>query len=443
MSSEDVQEVKEPSLAYAYGAVFLLMIGYTISYIDRELLSLLITPIKSKFDLTDFQAGLLLGPAFAIFYTFMGLPLGWAADRYNRTKLIAVGMSLWSIMTACCGLSANFIQLFLARIGVGVGEAALTPAAVSLLSDYFPKNKLPFAMSIYSMGVFIGGGAALIGGAYVLTALEGVTWTLPLVGTLEFWQIGFLIAAAPGLVLALVIYFLREPKRKEMALDESGAEQKASFPVAFKYMLSNKKLFLSLFMGGSCVAIINYQAMWYPELFMRSWEWSRLDAGRATGFPHVFGGIAGLLIAGYYMSHQAKKGAKDVALKVAFLGAIGIGIPAILMPLTSNATLAILGIVMVKFFVGFPLIAGTTAIRMAVPNQMRGQFVAMYFVFVGLIGANLGPLMPGFINTFIFAENQQMLKYSLSISAALAMPFSTILLWVSWREYKKHVYKDD
>lgn len=446
MSSEEAlsaAKTDEKSLTYSWAVAFLLMLGYTISYIDRELLSLLIAPIKGKFDLTDFQAGLLLGPAFAIFYTFMGVPLGWAADRYNRTKLIAIGMSLWSVMTACCGLSANFIQIFLARIGVGVGEAALTPSAVSLLSDYFPKTKLPFAISIYSMGVFIGGGAALIGGAYVLTALEGVTWTLPFVGTLEFWQIGFLIAAAPGIVLAVVIYCLREPKRKEMAVDASGAEQKASFPVAFKYMWAHKKLFLCLFMGGSCVAIINYQAMWYPELFMRTWEWSRLDAGRATGFPHVFGGIAGLLLGGYYMSYQAKKGAKDVALKLAFVGAIGIGIPAILMPLMSNAMMAVAGIVLVKFFVGFPLIAGTTAIRMSVPNQMRGQFTAMYFVFVGLIGANLGPVMPGYITTYIFSENQEMLKYSLAISAALALPFSTILLWISWGEYKKHVYKDD
>jgi MFS family permease len=282
-----------------------------------------------------------------------------------------------------------------------------------------------------------------IGGGYVLTLLRDVTWTVPVFGTLVFWQIGFLIAAAPGIFLALIIFLLREPKRKEMAIDAQGIEKKVSFPEAFNYMWDHKKLFLCLFIGGSMVAIIQYQSLWYAEHFMRSWEWTRAQAGRATGLPTIIGGISGLLIGGYYMSFQAKKGAKDVALKLAFISAIGIAIPAVLMPLMTNTTLAIGGATLVKFFVAMPLIAGTTAIRMSVPNQMRGQFIAMYFVFIGLIGANLGPVMPGFINTFIFGETNDMLGVSLSISAALTIPFSTILLWISWGEYKKHVYKND
>jgi len=443
LSLENVQEQEQKSLTYAWFVAILLMLGYTLSFLDREILSLLINPIKIKFGLTDFQVSLLMGPAFAIFYTVMGIPLGWAADRFNRTRLIAAGMTLWSVMTGFCGLSANFIQIFMARIGVGVGEAVLTPSAVSLLSDYFPKNKLPFAMSIYSMGLFIGGGMALIGGGIVLTALDGVTWTIPLFGTLEFWQIGFLIAGMPGVLLAIIIFMVREPKRKEMATDHSGAEQKASFAVAFDYMWRHKKLFLCLFIGGSMVAILQYQSLWYPEHLMRAFEWDRSQAGRAAGYPTVLGGIAGLLLGGQYMSVQSKLGHKDVAVKLAFISAVCIGIPAVLMPIFESVILKIIGITIVKFFVAMPLIAGTTAIRMAVPNQMRGQFTAMYFVFVGLIGATLGPIMPGYITTYIFNENTEMLNYSLAISAALTIPFSTILLWISWGEYKKHVYKDD
>ncbi|MDG1438234.1 MAG: MFS transporter, partial [Emcibacteraceae bacterium] len=275
---------------YAWGVAFCLMAGYAISFLDRELLSLLIQPIKQQFELTDFQVSLLLGPAFAVFYTVMGVPLGWAADRYNRTKLIAAGMSLWSIMTAFCGLSANFTQMFIARMGVGVGEACLTPSAVSLLSDYFPKSKLPVAMSIYSIGLFLGKGLALIGGGYVLTLLMDVNWSLPGYGPLEFWQIGFLIAAAPGLILALVILVIREPKRKEMALDTNGNPEQASFKIAFKYMWKRKKFFLSLFFGGSMVAILQYQALWYPELFMRNMAMDISQAGPSTGIPSVLGG---------------------------------------------------------------------------------------------------------------------------------------------------------
>jgi MFS family permease len=443
LSSETASQDEQKSLGYAWGVAICLSFGYALSFLDRELLSLVINPVKVSFELTDFQVSLLLGPAFAIFYTVMGIPLGWAADRYNRTKVIATGMALWSAMTAFCGLSSSFIQIFITRIGVGVGEAALTPSAVSLLSDYFPKNKLPFAMSIYSIGLFIGAGMAGIGGGIVLAMLEGVTLDVPFFGTLEYWQIGFLIAAAPGILLALVILAIREPKRKEMTTDEKGNEKKASFADAYGYMWESKKMFLCIFIGGSMVAIIQYQALWYPELFMRNWGWTTAQAGPATGLPTIFGGITGLLLGGFYMSNQQKIGNKDAALKLAFFSAIGIGIPAVVMPLLSNTAMAIAGVTLVKFFVAMPLIAGTTAIRMAVPNQMRGQFTAMYFVFVGLIGANLGPVMPGFINTYIFGESADMLGMSLSISAALTIPFSTTLLWIGWKEYKKHVYKND
>lgn len=442
MDSENVLGENSKSSSYAWGVTICLSFGYALSFLDRELLSLVINPVKESFELTDFQVSLLLGPAFAIFYTVMGIPLGWAADRYNRTRLIAAGMSLWSVMTAFCGLSASFVQIFIARIGVGVGEAALTPSAVSLLSDYFPKNKLPFALSIYSIGLFIGAGMAGIGGGIVLEMLKGVTLTLPFFGTLEYWQIGFLIAAAPGLLLAIIILSLREPKRKEMAVDAHGNEQKASFAMAFSYMWTHKKMFLCIFIGGSMVAIIQYQALWYPELFMRNWGWTTAQAGPATGLPTIFGGISGLLLGGYYMSHQSKIGNKDVALKLAFFAAIGIALPAVIMPLMSNTALAIGGVTIIKFFVAMPLIAGTTAVRMAVPNQMRGQFTAMYFVAVGLVGATIGPVMPGFINTFVFGEGTDTLGYALSISAALTVPFSTTLLWIGWGEYKKHVYRD-
>ena len=298
-------------------------------------------------------------------------------------------------------------------------------------------------MSVYSIGLFIGAGMAGIGGGIVLAMLKDVTLTLPFFGTLEYWQIGFLIAAAPGMILAVVILSLREPKRKEMATDEHGTEQKATFAMAFSYMFEHKKMFLSIFIGGSMVAIIQYQALWYPELFMRNWGWSTAQAGPATGLPTIIGGIAGLLLGGHYMSHQSKIGNKDVALKLAFFSAIGIGIPAVVMPLMTNTILAIGGVTIVKFFVAMPLIAGTTAIRMAVPNQMRGQFTAMYFVAVGLVGATIGPVMPGYINTFIFGEAMDTLGYALSISAALTIPFSTILLWIGWGEYKKHVFRNN
>ncbi|MDG1857550.1 MAG: MFS transporter, partial [Emcibacteraceae bacterium] len=259
----------------------------------------------------------------------------------------------------------------------------------------------------------------------------------------EYWQIGFLLAATPGIILALVVLAIREPKRKEMAVDSEGNPQQASFKVAFKYLLENKKLFLSLFLGGSMVAILQYQGLWYPELFMRNMGMEIAEAGRSTGIPTVLGGITGLLLGGYYMNKQASKGIKDTALKLAFISTFGTAIPAVLIPLMPNASLMMVGIFLMTCFVAMPLICGTTAIRMTVPNQMRGQFTAIYFVFVGLISASIGPVLPGFINTFIFNESATALGTSLAISAVVTIPFSTTLLWISWGEYKKHVNKND
>lgn len=433
----------EKSLAYAWTVTAILMVAYTFSFLDREILYLLVEPIKAAFDLTEFQMGLLMGPAFGIFYTVLGVPLGWAADKFNRTHIITIGISLWSALTAICGLAGSFTQLFIARIGVGVGEATLTPSAVSLLSDYFPKNKLPFAMSIYSMGVFVGSGLAMMGGSYVLSLIEGDTFDWPIVGELDYWQAAFIMVGAPGLLLAVAIFCLREPKRTEMAKDAKGQVQVPSMIESFKYIWTNKKLFLNFFLGGSIIATIGYHTAWYPELFVRTWGWTKLEAGQAIGMSSIFGGTAGLVLGGMFMSHMTSKGKKHIALSLALASALCIGLPTIFMPLMPNGILAAGLMIVSKFFVGIPLITGTTAIRMSVPNQMRGQFTAIYFVFVGLFATSLGPVIPGFFTTYVFGEDLSMLKYSLAISAALVVPIGTYLIWNARKEYIKVVYADD
>lgn len=436
------QEI-EHSIEYAWGIVIVLMFCYTFSMLDREIISLMVEPIKARFDVTDFQVGLLMGPAFGIFYTVLGIPLGWAADRYNRKQLVTYGIALWSVMTALCGIAGSYMQLFVTRIGVGVGEASLTPSASSMLGDLFPKDKLPLATSVYSLGVFIGSSLAMIGGGILLTQIKDVTWTLPFVGTLEYWQIAFIIVGLPGLLMSLVVFQIREPKRKELALDADGNEEQVSMANAFRYLMQNKKLFLTFFLGGSIIATIGYHSNWYPSLFMRTWGWSEQEAAFATGLPSLIGGTTGLILGGILMSWMVKNGTKDAALKIAFFSALGIGIPAVTMPLMPTGIMAAVVMVFAKLFVGIPLISGIAMIRMSVPNQMRGQFTALYFVFIGVISTSLGPVIPGFITTYIFNENIEMTRYSLAIAAAIVVPFGATLIYIGWQEYKKVVYAQE
>src|SRR5882672_1891382 len=197
----------EPSLRYAWYVVFILMVCYALSFVDRQILSLLVGPMKRDLALSDTRIGLLQGLAFALFYGLMGLPLGRLADTRNRRNVIILGVVLWSFLTGACSAARSFWSLFLARMGVGVGEATLSPSAFSLISDYFPKEKLATAMSVYSMGIFIGSGLAnIVGGAVVDAVRELPAVTLPLLGTVAPWRFTFLIVGAPGLVIALLLY---------------------------------------------------------------------------------------------------------------------------------------------------------------------------------------------------------------------------------------------
>jgi MFS family permease len=205
-----------PSPAYAWFVVGVLLLAYTLSFIDRMILSLLVGPIRADLGISDTQMSLLMGFAFAIFYSLLGVPLGWLADRGNRKALIVGGVAAWSLMTAVCGLARGYGGLFLARIGVGVGEATLSPAAYSMLGDYFPRERLGRAMAVYSIGVPLGSGVALVAGAFVVRFVtEGAPVPLPLLGALEPWRLAFLIVGLPGLlVAALIALAIREPARR-------------------------------------------------------------------------------------------------------------------------------------------------------------------------------------------------------------------------------------
>src|SRR5712691_1532753 len=207
----ELSRAKEATLGYAWYVVLVLMVCYTLSFIDRQILSLLVGPIKRDLGITDTRVGLLQGLAFALFYTLLGLPMGRFADRGSRRNLIALGVFFWSLMTAVCSVARSFWSLFFARMGVGVGEATLAPSAFSLISDYFPRERLGTALSIYAMGIFIGSGLALIVGGTVVGAVTHLpAIDLPVLGTIASWRLTFLIVGLPGLLVGLILYTIRE-----------------------------------------------------------------------------------------------------------------------------------------------------------------------------------------------------------------------------------------
>src|SRR5271155_3117108 len=205
-----------PSSFAAWYSVAVLLLMYIFSFIDRTTISLIVEPMKRDLQISDTQIGMLQGLAFALLYTFLGLPIARLSDRHNRKAIIAAGVLVWSIMATLCGLARTAVQLFIARIGVGVGEAALSPAAYSMITDSFPRGKLGSAFGVYNIGITIGAGVAFLVGGIVVAAVShpGASYTLPIFGEVRAWQMVFVVTGAPGILLPLLLLTFREPVRR-------------------------------------------------------------------------------------------------------------------------------------------------------------------------------------------------------------------------------------
>ncbi|WP_321490111.1 MFS transporter [uncultured Hyphomonas sp.] len=424
----------EKSHIYAWYVVGVLMVAYTFSFLDRYIVNLMVGPIKADLGISDFQFSLMTGAAFGIFYTIMGLPLGWAADRFNRTRLAAIGIALWSMATVLCGISKTFVQLFLARVGVGVGEAALSPAAYSLMSDYFDKSQLPRAISLYTAGIFIGAGLAYFLGGEVVGMINDHPYvTVPLLGQITSWHFVFIAVGFPGLLVALLVLSLKEPARKDLT-----AQSRKRFDTGevFGWVKRHKWMSVSMFLGGALYSMITYTDQWYPELFIRTWDWGPREAGRINGFATIVGGPIGLIFAGWLTTTLIRKGITDACLRMLAYASIALAVIAIALPLMPNATLMALMMFPFKFFIAFNPVLVPSAIQMVAPNQLRGQLGALFLLSVGILGVTFGPILPAFLTDFVF-KDESALRYSLSVSAAMLGAVTAVTFWVGLKQYRE------
>ncbi|MFM7120867.1 MAG: MFS transporter, partial [Gammaproteobacteria bacterium] len=259
-----------PAPRLAWYALALLSLAYVLSYLDRILINLLIEPIQAQFDINDTQFGMLQSLAFGIFYTVMALPLGRLADARDRRLIVAGGIALFSLFTALSGLARSYMQLFFARVGVGVGEASLTPSAYSLLSDYFPPERLGRAIGIFTMSAFVGTGLAYIGGGAVVEWLAKLdAFELPGFGTLQPWQLTFVLIGIPGLLLAPVMLTMREPRRRGVQKTEP-----APLSEVLAELRKRRRTLVFMFAGFSMVTFSSYaSAVWTPAFFIRTYGW--------------------------------------------------------------------------------------------------------------------------------------------------------------------------
>jgi MFS family permease len=406
-------------LRRAWYVVFALTAIYMLSYVDRVILSLLVAPLKRDLGISDTRVGLLQGLAFGLFYTFMGLPLGRIADTRNRRNLIAAGVLLWSFFASLCSVARSFWSLFLARMGVGVGEAALSPAAYSLISDYFPPERLGVAISVFYMGVFLGTSLSLLVTGSVVDALAHTpVVTVPLLGAMASWRITFLIAGLPGVLFALLVYTIREPQRRDLLRTRAGQASRLSPGEVLGEMRRRWQALLGISVGAIFQAVPTYALIsWTPTYFQRVHTWSAGQSGRALAALLLTCGCSGMYAGGRLSDSWQKRGVAEGPLRVGVACAAGTFclLPAAFLAHTAGWVITLLapGI----FFLALPMGTSAAALQRIFPNQVRGQVSALFLFLLNLGGLTLGPLMPGLLNDRVF-HNGNMVGASLAITAA-------------------------
>jgi MFS family permease len=422
----------QTNLRKSWYVVGILTLAYVSSFIDRQILSLLVEPIKRDLQVSDTQISLLMGLSFGIFYTLLGIPIARLADLQSRKHIIAWGIGLWSIMTAVCGMVGNFSQLFFARMGVGVGEAALSPAAYSMIADLFPKNKLAMANSVYNMGIFIGSGLAfLIGGLVVNLVKVHEMWHIPLVGEVFPWQMVFFFVGLPGILIVFLISRIKEPIRQGVEGD------KASFVQTWAFILKNAKTYININLGLGFLTLVNYaNAAWIPSFFVRTYGWTPSKAGAIFGVSVVVFSTLGLWFGGKLADNLTQRGYKDGRVRacVYLIGAFFA--TCWIFPLMPTGEWAAISLIPVGFFSSSPLGAGTAAIAEVTPNRMRAMASALYLFIVNILGLVFGPLSVALLTDKYFHDTT-MIRYSILIVMVTGTFLGLIFMYLSLKPYRK------
>ena len=443
-ASQDTQSYPAPG--YAWYVVVVLTLAYMFSFLDRQILALLVEPIRADLGISDTQMSLLQGLAFGIFYTLLGIPIGRLADRRSRRGIIAIGITVWCLMTAACGLAKNFTQLFLARVGIGVGEATLNPSAYSLISDYFPRERRARPMSFYNMGVSLGAGVAMVlGGQVISWVYSQPQATLPVVGTLFHWQMVFILVGLPGLLIALLMVTVREPARKDKV--SLGKDKVADdvIPVreAASFLWERKKTYGTLFLGMSVVTIIGYGYFsWIPTMFIRTWEWPISKIAFVYGMVILIFGPIGVNVGGWLADRWYNKGRKAAHMRVTLIGALILVPASTAVPLMPTPELAALMLIPATIGGAVPTATAGAALMMIVPNQLRAQTTAIYYFVINVLGLTIGPFAIAVFTDQVFRD-ESMLRYSIAIVSFSAGIIALGFLITNIKHFRNSVIEAD
>jgi MFS family permease len=408
---------------YPWFVVLFLMLLLTSSFIDRTILSLLVKPIRQDLHLTDTEFSYLAGLAFVLLYTTTGIPLGWLADRWSRRWLIAGGVAVWSVMTASCGLAGSFWRLFASRVGVGVGEATLSPCSYALISELFPPERRARPLSVFTLGIPIGSGLALMIGGSVIQAISAVgPIDLPFVGFTRPWQSVFLIVGLPGILLALLaVLIVRETPHR---LAKTAADQ-PSFGAVLGFIWQNLSVYATLALSLGCFAIYGYGGnAWIPTYLQRVHGFSAAQSGLFFGGSVLFFGVLGSIAAGWFTDRMSLRGHSNGFTATGMAYAFGMVVTASLGTVIAVPWLSLTLVSLSAFFSLTWAGVNVATLQTVTPVRMRGQVSATYLFFTNMIGLGLGPTSIAASTDYIFHRDTAV-GWSISLVGTISM----VLAW--------------
>src|SRR6202034_994888 len=435
-----------PRPRQAWDAVAIFATALMVNFLDRGILNLLVEPIKRDLHLSDLQISLLMGFAFACFYVILGLPIARLADSRSRRAIVGTGIAIFSVMTALCGLAQNFWQLFLCRVGVGVGEACNGPATVSMLADLFPPAKLPRAIGVLNFGFVFGlGTSLLIGGTIVhlVAALPPVT--LPLVGLLRPWQYAFFLVGIPGLIVAALFSTVLEPIRRGRITGPAAptGRRLATVPVrdVVRFAWGNRATYGPLFAGVALQTVLAFGIQsWTPSFFIRTYGWTIAQIGWTQGLIILIAWPLALLPGGMAAEWLTRRGHPDANMRVAIAALLAYTPFAIAFPLMPTALGSNIMIGLAGFSISFGIGPLHAALQVVTPGEMRGQVTALFLFVFNIIGFGLGSTIVALFTQYVFGSDA-LLRYSLSTTVAILAPIAALVMASGLKAYGRSVVR--
>jgi len=411
--------------------VFGLFWAALLAYLDRGIVAVLIPDLRASLGISEVQVSLIQGISFSLFFALAGLPIGWLADHHSRRKLLVIGVAAWSIMTISCGLAQNFWQLFAARAGVGIGEAVLAPAAFPMISDLFAPEKRGRPMAALGMAYSIGGAGSAILAGLVMNALQGSGGVaLPIIGFTESWRLAFLIAGAPGLVVAVLMFTVREPVR---SIYPAAEDTRDGF---LRFLRDRWRVFLPLYAALVCAPLVGLVSSgWAAVILMRNFGYTAGNAGLILGTVLLISNLGGSFAGGAIGDWLASRRRPSGRLPLFYFGTIPALAGGICIATGESSWIFLSGQALVTVTAPILSAAAYPTLHEVVPPQLRGRSVALHALNMNLLGVGLGTTVVAMLTQSVF-QDEGMVHRSVAVVVLFAAVVGPMLILLQRKGYQ-------